>query len=381
MANRVSFVSFLILVLALSWGGGAARAGERRLVTEGRINGRPARLVLDTGVSFPLAMPKRAMPKFSLAIDGGRSVDASAAHVIKGFSKPVRIELAPAYVAEDAVFAILEDGAETIDWDFDALIGWPGMDNNQLHYSRRKGIVLLGQHIQLEMQGWATFPMLDSNILVFDAGDKDRPLPVSIDTGWSGGIQLSPELWKAWRAQNGDRVHTFVSFFSPASGFAVREQVFARRIQIGKATFSNVLVSEAPPDEASGSIPPAATLGLAAFANRELLIDGVSRRVHVAPADAAEVLPDYNRLGATFMPRAMTAKVAPGSPAAAAGVKDGDMLVAIDGLTPMDYAANLVTQSAWEQPEGTVVELTLDRAGQRITRRVVLQNFLDPVPG
>lgn len=367
----------LFAVFALCWAGGGAQAEEHRLRTDGRINGLSARLVLDTGVSFPLATPKRAMPKFGLSMDSGRSVDPSAAAVIQGFSKPVRIELAPAYVAEDAVFAILEDGPETIDWDMDAVIGWPGMASNQLHYSRRKQIVLFGQHIQLDMRGWATFPILNSNVLVFDAGGKGQPLPVLIDTGWSGGVQLSPELWKAWRTQNGGRVHTLFSFFSPASGFAVKEQVFARRIRIGNATFSNVLVSEAPPHEASGSIPPVASLGLAAFANHELLIDGASRKVHIAPADEAAVIPDYNRLGATFMPGTMTATVAAGSPAAAADLRDGDVLIAIDGLAPADYASKLTTHSVWEQPAGTAVTLTLDRAGQRITRRVVLQNFLD----
>jgi len=374
MANR--FPCFFPLMLALCWSA-AARAEEHRLVTDGRINGLQARLVLDTGVSFPLAMPKRAMPKFDLVMDDGRGVVAPAAQVIKGFSKPVRIGLAPAYAPEDAVIAILEDRPDTIDWDFDALIGWPGMDKNQLHYSRRQQIVLLGQHIRPLMPGWTAFPMLDSNVLVFDAGGKGQRLPVLIDTGWSGGIQLSPQLWAAWRARS--RLHTLVSFFSPASGFEVREQILARRIQIGRAVFSNVLVSEAPLHEASGSIPPVATLGLAAFANHELFVDGPSRTVHIAPADAMAVMPDYNRLGATFAPGSMTARVATGSPAAAAGVEDGDVLVAIDGLAPADYAARLTAHNVWEQPAGTVVTLILDRAGRRITCRAVLEDFLDPL--
>lgn len=59
---------------------------------------------------------------------------------------------------------------------------------------------------------------------------------------------------------------------------------------------------------------------------------------------------------------------------------DGDVLVAIDGLAPGAYAAKLTAPNVWEQPAGTGMTLTLDRAGQRITRRVVLSNFLDPGP-
>jgi hypothetical protein len=352
-------------------------AEEHRIVTDGRVNGRPARLVLDTGVSFPLAIAERAMAKFDLQRDEERPVDQATAHVLSGFSKGVRIELPPAYAVENAAFAILGDGPDSLEWDFDAIIGWPGMAGNQLLYDRRKGVLRIGQALETAAKDATTFPVLESNVLVFDAGEKGKPLPVLIDTGWSGGVQLSPALWKAWRAQNADRPHTVATLFSPSFGLVVLEQVLAPRLEIGTAVFSNVLVSEAPPSDARGSVPPAAVLGLAAFANHELLIDGISRKIHVAPAGPSAAIPAYNRLGATFRPGDMTARVAPRSPAADAGVRDGDVLVAIDSQPPEVYVAKLVTHSAWEQPAGTAITLTLNRAGERITRRVVLRKFLE----
>ena len=72
----------------------------------------------------------------------------------------------------------------------------------------------------------------------------------------------------------------------------------------------------------------------------------------------------------------MAARVAPGSPAAAGDIRDGDILVKIDGLQPAEYAARLRVHSVWEQPAGTAVRLALMREGAEIERRVVLQDFL-----
>jgi hypothetical protein len=366
-----------VLALALALIAPPALAQEHRLATEGQINGRPAQIVLDTGVSFPLAMQGRTMADFGIELDQERPIEPSMEGVVAGFSKAVRIALPPAYEAEDAVFAILQDGPEALEWDFDAIIGWPGMSGNRLHYSRAGGIRMSRHNMEAAASGWAAFATMDSNVLVFDAGAEDAPLPVLIDTGWSGGVQLSPALWQAWRARNAERPHTVMSLFSPAFGLVTMEQVLADRIEIGGLVLRNVLVSEAPPSEARGSVEPEVVLGLAAFANHDLLIDGPGRAVRIAPAGEAPVKPAYNRLGATFAPGTMAARVARGSPAATADVLDGDVLVAIDGLAPAEYAARLDTHGVWEQPAGTVVTLTLDRAGNRVTKRVVLEDFLD----
>lgn len=140
-------------------------------------------------------------------------------------------------------------------------------------------------------------------------------------------------------------------------------------------------MSEAPPHEASGSIPPAASVGLAAFFNHDLFIDGPARKIHIGPANRDTVLPNYNRLGATFVPGTMAAIVATGSPAAQADIQNGDVLIAIEGLAPGDYAARLAVHSVWEQPAGTSITLTLDRGEKRISRRVVLRDFLNEPNG
>jgi S1-C subfamily serine protease len=67
--------------------------------------------------------------------------------------------------------------------------------------------------------------------------------------------------------------------------------------------------------------------------------------------------------------------VAPESPAAQADIRDGDVLIAINGMTPDAYAATVKGQ-VWEQPAGTAVQLSLRRGSAAIDRRVELQDFL-----
>ena len=86
-------------------------------------------------------------------------------------------------------------------------------------------------------------------------------------------------------------------------------------------------------------------------------------------------MPAYNRLGASFGPD-MSARVADNSPAAEADIRDGDVLVAINGQTPEAYAATVTGYHVWEQPAGTTVRLALRREVEIIERRVTLRDFL-----
>lgn len=353
----------------------AAAAGEDRILTEGRIKGQPVQFVLDTGVSLPLLLTPPAAAKLGVSVDRPPPAGVGGAHMLAGFSKPVPIGLPPAFEPEQAVLGILASDAQGLEWDFDAIIGWPGFAANMLLYEPRQR-ALFGQRLDVDTSGWAAFPIMDSNVLVFDAGGDGKPLPVTVDTGWSGGIQLSSALWKSWRTANPGLRHTLTTHYSPSFGLVVMEQVLAESIAVGTAVFSNVLVSEAPPSDARGSLEPEALVGLAAFGNHALLIDGPGRKLFVRPAAAGAQPPSYNRLGATFLPGTMAARVAPGSPAAAGDIRDGDILVKIDGLQPAEYAARLRVHSVWEQPAGTAVRLALMREGAEIERRVVLQDFL-----
>jgi hypothetical protein len=369
-------VGGLLLWLAFGICGSAPAAGEERILTEGRIKGQPVMFVLDTGASLPLLLTPPAAAKLGITADVPPPAGVEGAHILAGFSKPVPIGLPPAFEPETVALGILAPDPQSLEWDVDAVIGWPALMGNRLLYEPGRN-TLFGTRLEVDKSGWRPFPILDANVLIFDAGGE-KPLPVMVDTGWSGGVMLPPPYWQAWRKQNPGLRHTLITHYSPAFGLVVLEQYLAPRMAIGGAVFTNVMVSEAPSSEARGNRESEAVLGLAAFANHALLVDTVAKQVFIRSSGDRPRLPSYNRLGATFLPATMAAKVAPGSPAAGADITDGDVLLKIDGLSPGEYASRLREHNVWEQPAGTSILLTLRRGNAEIERRVVLQDYLVP---
>jgi hypothetical protein len=349
----------------------AARAADQRLLVRGQINGRAATFALDTGTSFAVAVPERHLSKFGLRID--RPVQSE---IVKGFTNPATIRLPPNFTAKDVVLAVPFSGPAEIEWEFDGLVGWEAMRGMPLLFRQQGKQAVLGGPVKIGA-GATAFPMIPSNVAMFDADSGAAEVPAMIDTGWSGGVRLAPALWAQWRSKN-RRANTVMTEFSPNHGLVVVDQVFASDFELAGLRLRNVMVSEMPASKAGGKQDPKVVLGLDAFANHELMIDGPAGKVMIGKPEPTAAKPDYNRLGATFVPDRMAARVAPGSPAATADIRDGDILVAIDGMTPQDYASRLRERSVWEQPAGTRVTLTLERAGSQITRQVTLRDFIEP---
>ena len=156
-----------------------------------------------------------------------------------------------------------------------------------------------------------------------------------------------------------------------AAGWVAMERVLARELHLGRLTLRNVLVSPLP----KGLTDTAAVLGLTAFGNHALVVDGPGGSVLVGDPNASPVMPAYNRLGASFGPD-NRARVADNSQASQADIRDGDILIGINGQTPDDYAATVTSYRVWEQPAGTTVQLTLRRDSEIIERRATFRDFL-----
>jgi hypothetical protein len=348
---------------------------EDRLRLDGKVDGRPARFALDTGLSLPLAAFPDGAARLGLTPVAPPPAEPGAADLLHGLSAPRRVELPPDNIEPNAVFALLKETPQGFEADFDALIGWAGMRENVLYYAPARGAARLQQSLRIDFSKGQAFSLLDSNVAVLDAGQPGAPLPVMIDTGSNAGVELSTPLWNAWRAANPGLPTTLLSHYSPATGAQVRPQAFAGTLRIGGLTLHNVLVSEMPAVGHYGDTPPTAILGLDVFANQDLYLDGPGRRAVILPALRPAAV-HYNRLGASFTPPHLSASVAAGSPAARAGLREGDLLLAIDGLAPGDYAAGVKAPSIWMQPAGTPLVLTVRRGADRVEVAVRLEDWL-----
>lgn len=68
-------------------------------------------------------------------------------------------------------------------------------------------------------------------------------------------------------------------------------------------------------------------------------------------------------------------EVQPGGPAAAAGLQDGDRIVAVDGASVTELSPRGVRMLITNRPPGTSVSLTVTRAGETLTRDLVLVEY------
>lgn len=354
---------------ALAWlfhaGTGHAQAGDERLAVSGTIAGQPATFILDTANQQGFVIAEADARRFGLQADRQPPPEAV---LFEAISKPVEVIL-PGGHTRQVDFAILkETGAPG--FGLDALIGWPVLKAYVMHYDRQRRILAIGSDVQPQLADGRSVPIVPSHDLVFDAGTGDDPLPVLLDSGWSGGVMLSAPLWAEWRRDNPQLPHTYGSTYWFATGYVELEQVLAKELRLGRVTLTNVLVSPLP----DGLTETAAMIGLAAFANHVLVVDGPGGSIWIGEASASRAMPAYNRLGATFGPD-MSARVASNSPAAEADIRDGDILVEIDGQAPDAYAAT-VEGHVWAQPASTAIQLTLRRESEIVRRRVTLRDFL-----
>ena len=342
-----------------------AQADDERWAGSGTIAGRPATFILDTGAQWPFVITAADAQRFGLEAD---RQPPPGADLFEAISKPVEV-VPPGGEAQPVSFGILKDtGAPSL--GMDAIIGWPVLKAYVTHYDRQRGILAVGPEVPARLSDARSLPILAGDYLVFDAGTDGDPLPVLLDSGDSGGVMLSQPLWTAWRRDNPDLPHTYAWMHWYATGWVVLERVLARDLRLGRLTLRNVLVSPLP----EGLTDTAAVAGLTAFANHAVVVDGPGGSIHVDEASAAPVVPAYNRLGASFGPD-NRARVAGSSPAAEADIRDGDVLLAINGHSPAAYA-DTVAGHVWAQPAGTALQLTLRRESETLERSVILRDFL-----
>ena len=231
----------------------------------------------------------------------------------------------------------------------------------------------------------------DGALLLEVIGDKNGVERVLIDTGNPGGIELPPDQWRLWKAANPSAPVTFEVSSEFGDELACRERSMAATFSVGDLDLVDVPIGEA--SDGFQSLVPSKkviALGLAALSRMVLVVDGPNHMAFAAPSGSPPADFSHNRLGVVFLPAKksgeLIAHVAAKSPAASAGLRDGDVLLKVNGVTVDgwdQYRKLQVLEGSldWSIAPNTRVEFTVSRDGHTIQISALSRNILTPSSG
>ncbi len=363
---------------------------DDRVLLEVKVNGTSMRFGFDTGAGIETAIWRDTANKIGLkATEPSTDVKLAPGNVNMAISEPVTFELM-GRTFPDSRLAVVD--VPFVDWDIQGLVGWPALRQNIWVLDLAENKVALVDQVPDETKNWTKYPLnLVEKVLVLQlpGADADHPAQLAIDTGNSGGVSLAPARWRDWKAAHPGPPVTYDSFYMPGSGFVAREIALADKWPLDRLTFANIIVRESNATEiGSGGPHYAATLGIAALKQLVIVIDGHEGVAYVRNRAGVPPLAAYNRLGAVFMPRDeqsndLIAQVAPGSPAADAGLRNGDLLETINARDVSHWRTqpDFSLSQSFSQPAGTKLDLGLRRGQRTIHVTAVLRElFNSPQP-
>ncbi|MCP3141847.1 retropepsin-like aspartic protease [Pyxidicoccus xibeiensis] len=205
---------------------------------------------------------------------------------------------------------------------------------------------------------------------------EGRPaIPVLFDVGNAGALSLFPSYWQQARLLEGRRTSKTLS--GAVGGLRERDVATLKHIRVAGFTLKDVpTVFDDAGQSVSASDRYLGNLGLAVLGRFRMMTDYANDTLLLVPDARALRTPFLkDRSGLIAIPsegRLEVKLVAPGSPAAAAGWRAGEEIVAIDGqkIGP-GYAGTELARWRY-RPAGQTVALTLKDGSER---RLTLKDY------
>jgi hypothetical protein len=376
--RMVYFILSCCLGLTL-WG------AEARIGLDATINGERVRLGFDTGASDSILFRGTAERLKLKIIEPLPDFGPVPGQVSGPLTEPVNF--AYGTLTGRIQFGVINLPAFT-ETEMDGLLSWYPLRDKVFIFDPTKQTLDIGDTVPETARGWQRFKQTDDRVLGFQVAGQDSQRRIAyLDTGAEDGIALQPTLWKDWVATHTNQPATVTAFSTASGELFVKLEMWATEISIGALILQDVPVREADAHEALAMKPDhAATLGLFALRRLDLVVGGTNRVVYARPrADAPPPYP-HNRLGAVFPPPDMrsdflSARVAPGSPAYVAGIRDNDVLLKIGDLDVTRWRTDpriMPLSRFWESAPGTELKLTLKRGEKEYRVTVIVKDILAP---
>lgn len=354
-----------------------------RIKVDAKINGKPTRLIFDTGAShFILFRP--TADRLGLKITNAPLLSrASGGTVPAGITEQCRLELWNKVI--DTQFRVVEM-SQGIRADMEGVLGWLPLQSNVFVFDGARENVRITKDVPPEALTWTKLSLSTNSLgLEIDLPEPDVGRRIIVDTGMQGGILLNSARWDRWYTSRSNQPTTMNALFNFHDGVVVKPEGWADEVLLGPIRVNDVPVSEASPlfNAISGF---EAVVGIYALRRLDLVVDGPNKVAYIRTAETRPLVYPHNRLGAVFVPQdresdPLFAHVSKGSPAHLAGIRDGDLILKIGNLDVSEWRRNpavMPLSRFWNSPAGTRLNLTLKRREEEFQLEVVLRDIITP---
>lgn len=347
------------------------------------LNGQTLDFRLDTGASMPLALFSNAAEQLALSLveqAGARFANTEIRYALDENNRMSRPVTVPVFRSPAG---LSEHGA----------IGWPTLRQRVWELDFPKGKLYFHDRLGDEAAAWQSFSISESKhgVLFVEVPDGQDMLKVMIDTGATSSLSLGGRAWRRWLDSHPEGWLTVVTTFSPAykEYFRLRPMMVMAGAKLGDLDLGPSVVVR---DGVTVSIDNREVdfdyvIGIQAFYNRRVIIDGPGGRVYFGPVQRKNRYPlEINRAQATFIPPGLeggnpTAYAIPGGLAHRAGLRSGDILLRVNGKDAASWPDEKTVRPSefFTQAPGTEVSLVVEREGEQVDLQVKLgRSPLDP---
>jgi hypothetical protein len=324
---------------------------DERIWVDAKINDKPARLIFDTGADR-LILFRRGAERLGLRITNS-PLDflPPPGAAVMGVTERCKVTLwrtsRIASLASVEIPTYLHTRA-------DGVVGWQPISRNIVMIDATALNVKFLTRVPEEVTTWTRLHVqpYSGHPFLKIRHESGRETVVLVDTGSEDGVALSAQRWGEWKAVHTNQPATTLdSYFMPGAGLVVKETMWAEELSLG---------SLCPHSRVQSNSSCLLPLGIRGIART-----GCTKEV------------GYHRRRQTE-PRA---HVIAGGPAHEAGVRDGDVLLKIDGLDVTKWRTDpaiLPLNRFWTGPPGTKLDLTLKRGAAALHVTATLRQILSP---
>jgi len=348
-----------------------------RIYIPAKVNGRDVEVLLDSGADTTI-LDKTFAESIGRKMVGSGVATGSGGEQAAGYAKDVTIQIGTMTLNLPTVGVIdLAEVANRIAIPLPVILGKDVFLQSIVDIDPSKPTISFHEPSTFTPPPGATVVPLEplGSLRVVPVSVEGLPdAPMIFDLGNGGYMSLTPAYWQQHKLLDGRRHSTRSS--GAIGGEQINSVATLKTIRFAGVTFHDVPAEFNAPNIETDSDREAGNVGMPLLRRFRMIIDFQNSRMFVIPLPerVAEPFPK-DRAGLRDVQdgdRLVVRHVSKGSPAEAAGWKEGDMIVAIDGQR-IGRGFSSSELSLWaRRPAGTVVTLTMVDGS---TRKLTLADY------